>query len=222
MTEVQAATEVQRTLVLVLDLGGTFAFAISGAMAGIRRHLDVFGVLVLSFAASSVGGILRDLLIGAIPPAALVDWRYLTVSVAAGLLAFFWSSAIRRLRNPVRLVDAMGLAFFAVSGTEKALAFGLSPVMAALLGMLTGVGGGVARDVLLAEVPAVLRSDLYAMAALVGAGIVVGGVMLHLPLIVPAVVGGLVCFGLRVMAIRWGWQLPVAADDTGSPPPDEK
>jgi len=222
MTEVQAATEVQRTLVLVLDLGGTFAFAISGAMAGIRRHLDVFGVLVLSFAASSVGGILRDLLIGAIPPAALVDWRYLTVSVAAGLLAFFWSSAIRRLRNPVRLVDAMGLAFFAVSGTEKALAFGLSPVMAALLGMLTGVGGGVARDVLLAEVPAVLRSDLYAVAALVGAGIVVGGVMLHLPLIVPAVVGGLVCFGLRVMAIRWGWQLPVAADDTGSPPPDEK
>jgi len=222
MTEVQAATEVQRTLVLVLDLGGTFAFAISGAMAGIRRHLDVFGVLVLSFAASSVGGILRDLLIGAIPPAALVDWRYLTVSVAAGLLAFFWSSAIRRLRNPVRLVDAMGLAFFAVSGTEKALAFGLSPVMAALLGMLTGVGGGVARDVLLAEVPAVLRSDLYAVAALVGAGIVVGGVMLHLPLIVPAVVGGLVCFGLRMMAIRWGWQLPVAADDTGSPPPDEK
>jgi len=222
MTEVQAATEVQRTLGLVLDLGGTFAFAISGAMAGIRRHLDVFGVLVLSFAASSVGGILRDLLIGAIPPAALVDWRYLTVSVAAGLLAFFWSSAIRRLRNPVRLVDAMGLAFFAVSGTEKALAFGLSPVMAALLGMLTGVGGGVARDVLLAEVPAVLRSDLYAVAALVGAGIVVGGVMLHLPLIVPAVVGGLVCFGLRVMAIRWGWQLPVAADDTGSPPPDEK
>jgi len=222
MTEVQAATEVQRTLVLVLDLGGTFAFAISGAMAGIRRRLDVFGVLVLSFAASSFGGILRDLLIGAIPPAALVDWRYLTVSVAAGLLAFFWSSAIRRLRNPVRLVDAMGLAFFAVSGTEKALAFGLSPVMAALLGMLTGVGGGVARDVLLAEVPAVLRSDLYAVAALVGAGIVVGGVMLHLPLIVPAVVGGLVCFGLRVMAIRWGWQLPVAADDTGSPPPDEK
>lgn len=222
MTEVQAATEVQRTLVLVLDLGGTFAFAISGAMAGIRRHLDVFGVLVLSFAASSFGGILRDLLIGAVPPAALVDWRYLTVSVAAGLLAFFWSSAIRRLRNPVRLVDAMGLAFFAVSGTEKALAFGLSPVMAALLGMLTGVGGGVARDVLLAEVPAVLRSDLYAVAALVGAGIVVGGVMLHLPLIVPAVVGGLVCFGLRVMAIRWGWQLPVAADDTGSPRPDEK
>lgn len=222
MTEVQAATEVQRTLVLVLDLGGTFAFAISGAMAGIRRHLDVFGVLVLSFAASSFGGILRDLLIGAVPPAALVDWRYLTVSVAAGLLAFFWSSAIRRLRNPVRLVDAMGLAFFAVSGTEKALAFGLSPVMAALLGMLTGVGGGVARDVLLAEVPAVLRSDLYAVAALVGAGIVVGGVMLHLPLIVPAVVGGLVCFGLRVMAIRWGWQLPVAADDTGSLPPDEQ
>lgn len=113
-------------------------------MAGIRRDLDIFGVLVLSFAASSFGGIARDVLIG------------------AGLIAFFWSSLIEKLRNPVRLMDAIGLAFFAVSGAEKALAFGLSPVMAALPGMLTGIGGGVTRDVLLAEVPAVLRSDLYA------------------------------------------------------------
>ncbi|MGH9808177.1 MAG: trimeric intracellular cation channel family protein, partial [Terriglobia bacterium] len=195
ITELQATAEVQRTLVLILDLGGTFAFALSGAMAGIRRHLDVFGVLVLSFAASSFGGIGRDLLIGAVPPAALVDWRYLAVSVAAGLIAFFWSSLIEKLRNPVRLLDAMGLAFFAVAGAEKALSFGLSPLMAALLGMLTGVGGGVTRDVLLAEVPAVLRSDLYAVAALAGAAIVVGGTMLHLPLIVTAVSGGLVCFG---------------------------
>jgi uncharacterized membrane protein YeiH len=220
MTEFQATGELLRTL--ILDLCGTFAFALSGAMAGIRRHLDVFGVLVLSFAASSFGGIGRDLLIGAVPPAALVDWRYLVVSVAAGLIAFFWSSLIEKLRNPVRLLDAMGLAFFAVAGTEKALAFGLSPVMAALLGMLTGVGGGVARDVLLAEVPAVLRSDLYAVAALAGAAIVVGGRMLHLPLIVPAVSGGLVCFGLRVMAIRWGWHLPVAHEDNAPLPPDEQ
>jgi len=174
ISDVQATAEVQRTLVLILDLGGTFAFALSGAMAGIRRHLDVFGVLVLSFAAASFGGILRDLLIGAVPPAALIDWRYLAIAVAAGLIAFFWSSLIEKLRNPVGVLDAMGLAFFAVAGTEKALTFGLSPVMAALLGMLTGIGGGVARDVLLAEVPAVLRSDLYAVAALAGAAIVVG------------------------------------------------
>jgi hypothetical protein len=139
--ELQAAFEVQRTLVLVLDLCGTLAFALSGAMAGIRRNLDVFGVLVLSFAASTFGGIGRDVLVGATPPAALVDWRYLAVSLAAGLIAFFWSSLIERLRNPVRLLDAVGLAFFAVAGTQKALAFGLSPVMAALMGMLTGVGG---------------------------------------------------------------------------------
>src|SRR5690606_26248756 len=99
------------------------------------------------------GGVMRDVVIGAIPPAALQDWRYLAVSLVAGLLCFFWSALIEKLRNPVRMLDAMGLALFAVAGTEKALAFGLSPVMAALLGMLTGIGGGVARDVLLAEIP---------------------------------------------------------------------
>lgn len=210
MAEFQMADELLRTLVLILDLCGTFAFALSGAMAGIRRRLDVFGVLVLSFAASTFGGIGRDLLIGAVPPAALVDWRYLAVSLLAGLIAFFWSPLIQKLRNPVRMLDAVGLAFFAVA--EKALAFGLSPLMAALLGMLTGIGGGVARDVLLAEVPAVLRSDLYAVAALAGAAIVVGGSMLNLPIIVAALGGGLVCFGLRMAAIRRGWQLPIAQE----------
>ena len=219
MTGFQNTDQLLQTLVLILDLCGTFAFALSGAMAGIKRHLDVFGVLVLSFAASSFGGVGRDLLIGAVPPAALVDWRYLAVSVAAGLIVFFWSSRIEKLRYPVRLLDAVGLAFFAVAGSEKALAFGLHPVMAALLGTLTGVGGGVARDVLLAEVPAVLRSDLYAVAALAGAAVVVGGRMLHLPLVVPAISGGLVCFGLRIMAIHWGWHLPVAHKDKAAPPP---
>jgi uncharacterized membrane protein YeiH len=215
MTELHAAVEVQRTLVLTLDLCGTFAFALSGAMAGIRRRLDLFGVLVLAFAASSFGGIARDVLIGAVPPAALVDWRYLVISLAAGLIAFFWRPAIERLKSPVRLIDALGLAFFAVSGAEKALAYGLSPMMAALLGMLTGVGGGVARDVLLAEIPAVLRSDLYAVAALAGAAIVVGGAALHFPIIDAAAIGGATCFGLRLLAIYRGWRLPVAA---GAPP----
>lgn len=221
MIEPQTTVELLRTLVLILDLCGTLAFALSGAMAGIRRRLDIFGVLVLSFAASSFGGISRDLLIGAVPPAALVDWRYLAVSLAAGLLMFFWSSEIKKLRNPVRMLDAMGLALFAVSGTEKALAFGLSPVMAALLGMLTGIGGGVARDVLLAEIPAVLRSDLYAVAALAGAATVVGGSLLHLPVMITTIGGGLVCFGLRMMAIRRGWRLPVAQEDDAPRPPDK-
>ncbi len=206
----ETAKDVQQTLVLVLDLCGTFAFALSGAMAGIRRGLDVFGLLVLSFAASSFGGIGRDVLIGATPPAALQDWRYLAVSLAAGLIVFFWSSLIDKLSNPVRLLDAIGLAFFAVAGTQKALAFGLSPVMAALMGMLTGIGGGIVRDVLLADVPAVLKSDLYAVAALAGAAVVAGGRMLHVSAVVAAICGGLTCFGLRVMAIHWKWRLPVA------------
>lgn len=211
MIQTDGTDELLRTLVLVLDLCGTFAFALSGAMAGVRRRLDLFGVLVLSFAAATFGGIARDLLIGATPPAALQDWRYLAVSLSAGTIVFFWSSLIEKLRNPVRMLDAMGLALFAVAGTEKALAFGLSPAMAALLGMLTGIGGGVARDVLLAEVPAVLRSDLYAVAALLGAGIVAGGSLLNLPVLVTALAGGLACFSLRVAAIRRGWRLPIAA-----------
>jgi uncharacterized membrane protein YeiH len=199
-----------QSLVLVLDLGGTVAFAFSGAMAGTRRGLDLFGVLVLAFVASSFGGIGRDLLIGAVPPAALRDWRYLAVSVAAGVIAFFWSPLVERLRNPVRTLDALGLAFFAVAGAQKAMAYGLSPVMAALLGMLTGVGGGIARDLLLAEIPLVLRSDIYALAALAGAAVVVGGGMTHLPVVASAIGGGVVCFGLRMMAIHWGWRLPMA------------
>ena len=220
MTELQASLEVQRTLVTALDLCGTFAFAVSGAVAAVRRNLDVFGVLVLSFAASSFGGIGRDVLIGATPPAALVDWRYLAVSLAAGLITFFWSSLIEKLRNPVRLLDAAGLAFFAGAGTQKALGFGLSPVMAALLGMLTGIGGGIVRDVLLADVPAVLRSDLYAVAALSGAAVVAGGGLLHFPPVVSAFLGGLLCFSLRIMAVRWGWRLPVAVarDESVTPP----
>jgi uncharacterized membrane protein YeiH len=222
MNELGALLEVQRTLLPILDLCGTFAFALSGALAGVRRRLDVFGILVLSFAASSCGGISRDLLIGSTPPAALVDWRYLAVSLAAGLTVFFWSSLVEKLSHPVRLVDAMGLAFFAVAGTEKALAHGLGPLMAALLGMLTGVGGGVARDVLLAEIPAVLRSDLYAVAALAGAVLVVAGNMLQLPVVLTAVCGGLVCFGLRILAIRRGWRLPVAGGGDSPAPLDKE
>lgn len=219
MTDLQATATAE--LLRTLDLCGTFAFALSGAVAGIRRRLDVFGVLVLSFAAATFGGISRDLLIGAVPPAALVDWRYLVVSVAAGLIAFFWLPLIEKFCQPVRLMDAMGLAFFAVAGAQKALAFGLSPLMAALLGMLTGIGGGFLRDVLLAEIPAVLRSDLYAVAALAGAAVVAGGSMLPLPPVVPAIAGGILCLGLRMMAIRRGWHLPLANRDKGPVPSDK-
>lgn len=198
------------TLVHILDLGGTFVFAISGAVAAVNRRLDIFGILVLSFVAGNFGGIGRDLLIGAVPPAALTDSRYLLVSVLAGLITFFSYAGVERLRSPVLLFDAAGLSFFAVAGAQKAIEFGLSPVMSALLGMLTGIGGGMTRDALLAEIPQVLRSDLYAVAALVGASVVVIGHMLGVSYGISALTGGALCFCLRFMAIRHGWHLPVA------------
>lgn len=198
------------SLVVVLDLIGTFVFAISGATAGVTRRLDLFGTLVLSFVAGNVGGITRDVLIGSVPPAAISDWRYLTVSLVAGVIIFYWPSAVDKLSSPVLVFDAAGLALFAVSGAQKALAFGLNPVMAALLGMLTGIGGGMARDVLVAEIPTVLRADIYAVAALVGAAVVVIGQQLDIPPTITTIIGVLLCFGLRLMAIHRGWQLPVA------------
>lgn len=201
-----------RTL-LVLDLIGTFVFALSGAVAGVKERLDLFGVLVLSFAAASAGGIMRDLLIGAVPPAAISDWRYLAVSLLAGFIVFFWypiSERLRNLGNHVLIFDAAGLALFAVAGTQKALGYRLNPVMAALLGVLTGVGGGMLRDLLVTQVPNVLRAELYAVAALVGAVVVVVGHVLNLPPTPMAISGAVLCFGIRFVAIRRGWRLPIA------------
>ena len=202
------------TLLKTLDLVGTFVFALSGAAAGVKHRLDLFGVLVLAFVASTFGGITRDVLIGAIPPAAISDWRYVAISTAAGLVTFYWFPLTRRLRNPVQVFDAAGLALFAVVGTLKAQAFHLGPVGAALLGMLTGIGGGLVRDVLVSEVPAVFKETIYAVAALAGAIVVEAGGALGLPSAAVASAGAILCFGLRLLAIRRGWRLPVAV------PPD--
>ncbi len=198
------------SLIVAMDLLGTFVFAISGATAGVRRQLDLFGVLVLSFAAATSGGIARDVLIGAVPPVALIDWRYLAAACLAGLVTFFRFTLIDRLRNPVLIFDAAGLALFAVSGAVKALSYGLGPVTAILLGMLTGIGGGIVRDMLIAQVPVILRSELYAVAALAGAAVVVIGDHFDTPRIATLLCGAGLCFGLRFMAIRYGWKLPIA------------
>ncbi len=198
------------TLVLALDLFGTFVFALSGAMVGVRHRLDLFGVLVLSFAAATAGGIIRDLVIGAVPPAAIADWRYIVVPVLAGLATFWWHPTVRQWQSLVLVFDAAGLSVFAVSGALKALAFGLNPLAAVLLGVVTAVGGGMVRDVLVAEVPTVLHAELYAVAALAGAAVVVGGQLLRLPSTPLAIAGAVLCFGLRLVAIRRGWGLPVA------------
>ncbi|MGN6235183.1 trimeric intracellular cation channel family protein [Dyella sp.] len=202
--------QTQQLALLIANLAGTFVFALSGALAATRRQLDLFGVLVLAFAAANSGGIARDVLIGAVPPVAISDWRYLAAAVAAGIITFRWSHLIERMQHPVRMFDAAGLALFTVTGAHKALVFGLHPVMAALLGMLTGIGGGIARDLLLADVPMVLRADLYAVAALVGATVLVLGALLGLPTVATMSAGAAACFTLRMLAVKRGWHLPIA------------
>lgn len=205
-----------RLLLTLLDLGGTFVFAISGAMAAGKHRLDIFGIMVLAFAAGNAGGILRDLLIGATPPSAIEHLSYLGVSLLAGFIVFFWDPLVSRYNQLILWFDAVGLAFFAVAGAEKALDFGLNPVMAALLGMVTGVGGGMLRDLLVMQIPTVLRADLYASAALTGATIVVLGHMLQINPIGGILVGGMACFFLRYMAIRHNWHLPRARASQGN------
>jgi uncharacterized membrane protein YeiH len=205
-------------VLLVIDLVGVFVFALAGATAAVRQRLDLFGVMVLSFATATTGGILRDLLIGAVPPAAFADYRYLAASMLAGLVTFHWHHLIERLRNPVRVFDAAGLGLFVVAGTQKALSAGLHPVMAALLGMLTGIGGGVMRDLLLSRVPVVFQSDIYALAALAGALVVVLGNWLSWPQTPTAIAGALLCFGLRILAMWFNWHLPNARYEK---PPDK-
>lgn len=197
--------------VTLLDFIGTFVFAISGAVVAVRHRLDLFGVLLLSFAAATFGGIIRDVLLGATPPGSLVDWRYAAVSIAAGLLTFYRHAQVERLQNPVQLFDAIGLGLFAVVGASKALAVGLGPVGAVMMGVLTGVGGGIVRDVLVARIPSVLqRHELYAVAAMLGALVVVVGDALALPAAPVAITGAVLCFLLRWLAIRRGWRLPVS------------
>jgi uncharacterized membrane protein YeiH len=203
---------------LTLDLAGTAVFAISGAAIGVKYRLDIFGVCVLAFVAGNAGGVIRDVLLNATPPAALSGWQHITVSLFAALVTFWLHPRLEGLRTPILVFDAAGLGLFAVSGTEKALAFGLNPVVAALLGMLTGIGGGMLRDLLVREIPTVLRVDLYAVAALAGAAVVVAGHVLHLPPSIPAIGGALICFGIRLVSIRRGWSLPTADGKEGHLP----
>jgi uncharacterized membrane protein YeiH len=198
------------TTLVVLDLVGIFVFAISGALVAVRKDLDVFGVLVLAGATGLGGGFLRDVLIGATPPAALDDWRYLLVPVGAGLLTFFYHPTLGRMERLVTVFDAFGLSLFCVTGALKALDYGLGPVPAALLGMVTGIGGGMARDLLAGRVPAVFRGEIYATPALAGAAIVVlCARYADLPTLAVAVLGGGTCLTWRLLAMWRHWQAPM-------------
>jgi uncharacterized membrane protein YeiH len=197
------------TLLLVLDLAGTFVFALNGALTALRTaRLDIVGVVTLGMITAMGGGILRDLVIGAVPPATFDDWRYLAVATAGGLIAFSLPRGLDRLNLPINLLDAAGLSLFAVTGAIKALDFGLGAGQAIILGALTGVGGGTLRDVLIGRIPAVLHSGLYAIPALLGAAVTVAASRLGLYGLVTAVVAATVCFGVRLLGIVFDLDAP--------------
>ena len=196
-------------LLLALDLSGTFAFALNGALTAIRvAKLDVIGVVTLGMVTALGGGIIRDIFIDSLPPATFSDWRYLVVAAAGSLIAFAFGERLTRLAGPILVVDAAGLSLFAVTGASKALDFGVGAGQAVILGAITAVGGGTLRDVLTGRVPVVLRSELYAIPALLAATVVVitdrTGVYG-----VPAALGAAVlCFGVRMLGVRYRLNAP--------------
>src|SRR3954447_7729554 len=204
-------------LLLVLDLTGTFAFAVNGSLTALRlARLDIVGVITLGIITAIGGGIIRDVLIDSLPPATFSDWRYLAVAAGGGLVAFLAGRRLDRLTVPITLLDAAGLSLFAVTGASKALEAGLGPAPAVLLGAVTGVGGGTVRDVLIRQIPSVLNSGLYAIPALVGAAITVVGTELGTNGIATAIVAAVVCFGIRMIGVHFGLNAP-----TPRTPPDQ-
>ncbi|GAA4917655.1 putative membrane protein YeiH [Actinomycetospora succinea] len=194
---------------LVLDLAGTFAFALNGALTAVRAaRLDIVGVITLGMITALGGGIVRDVLLGALPPATFNDWRYLVVAGAGGLLAFGLSRQLERLATPIEIFDALGLSLFAVTGAAKAMALGAGAGQAILLGGITAVGGGTIRDVLVRRVPTVLSSELYAIPALLGAAVAVVGTRLGAGPLAPALAGAALCLLVRLVGLRYRIDAP--------------
>jgi uncharacterized membrane protein YeiH len=195
------------TLLLVLNLAGTFVFGLSGGLAGVQARLDVFGVVVLAVVVGLAGGITRDLLIG-IAPQTFRDWRYLALAGGAGVVTFLAYPALERLERPILVLDAAGLALFSVTGASTALDHHVGAVGAVVLGAITGVGGGVLRDILLREIPVVLRTGLYAIPALAGAAVVVGASESGTHNLEFPIVGAAVCFLIRLAGIYFDLNVP--------------
>jgi uncharacterized membrane protein YeiH len=193
----------------VLDLAGIFVFALSGALAAVRQRLDLVGMAVLAGATALGGGILRDVAIGAVPPEAFTSVGYVVMPLAASALVFFWHPQVTRLLPAVLFFDAAGLGLFCATGTGKALAFGLSPLHAVLLGVVTAVGGGVLRDVLGGQVPSVLYDrQLYALPAALGASVVAVAHVLGAGGGAVTAGAAALAFALRLLALRYGWRTP--------------
>jgi uncharacterized membrane protein YeiH len=198
-------------LLNVLQLVGVGVFAVSGALAAVRARLDVFGVAVVGVTTALGGGVIRDVLLGVHPPVALRYWPFLTVAAGVSLGVFWLHPLVVRLRRAMLLADAVGLGLFVTSGTATALGLGVPRYDAWLVGMTVGIGGGVLRDLLLRQIPLVLRREIYALAALAGGVLVVVGDWLRLPAGPVAVVGSALVVAIRVIALWRRWNAPTAA-----------
>lgn len=193
---------------LVADLVGVAVFAGSGASAGVAKRFDIFGVAFVGVAAALGGGIVRDLLIGAVPPYAFLHWPYVAVAVGASILLFWFHPQFDRLRRSVLVLDAAGLGLFTATGTLRAHDAGVPVVGATILGMITGIGGGIARDLLTGEIPVVLRREIYAVASLIGAAFIL--LLAHLDVRAPVAIAvtALVVFVIRLVALVRHWSAP--------------
>ena len=199
------------TLQLVLDLSGTFVFGLNGALTAMEaENLDIVGVAVLAVITALGGGIIRDVLIGSLPPAAFRDWRYLAVGGGAGIAAFFARQLWLRLQRSITVFDAAGLALFCVTGTTTAFAAHLGPFQSIVLGTITGVGGGTVRDVVIRRVPTVLSSGLYAIPAACGATLTALALDLHFYSGAIAIVAAAICFTVRMAGVRFNLNVPVS------------
>ena len=197
------------TALLVLDLVGTFAFALNGALTALRAtRLDIVGVITLGMITALGGGTIRDVFLDALPPATFLDWRYLAVAAAGGLIAFLTGHHLERINGTITVLDAAGLSLFAVTGALKAVDLGFGPAQAVIVGAITGVGGGTLRDVLIRQVPTVLSSGLYAVPALVGATVVVVADVLDARGPGATVAAAGVCFAIRMLGVRFGVDAP--------------
>jgi uncharacterized membrane protein YeiH len=196
----------------VLETIGLFAFAISGALMAIRRDFDVIGIAMLAVITAIGGGVVRDLVLGDVPPPAFTQWEYLAVPLAAAAVTFFAHPALERTARALLLFDAAGLGLFCVTGTVKSLDYGLGPLAAAALGVTTAVGGGLLRDVIARETPALVRPDteLYAVPAIGGALAVALAWELDAYEPVVGALAAVAVFGVRVLALRRGWRAPRA------------
>lgn len=199
----------ETALLFALDLTGTFAFGLNGALTAIRAaQLDVVGVVTLGMITALGGGIIRDVLLDSLPPATFSDWRYLAVAAGGGLIAFLLGRRLDRLNGPITVLDAVGLSMFAVTGASKALGFGLGAAQAIILGTITAVGGGTLRDVMIRQIPSVLRTGLYAVPALIGAGIAVAASLLGLYGVIATLGAAAVCFTVRMLGVRYTLNAP--------------